>query len=347
MSDIKRLIKDNERLIDNFKETKKKYNDEITSLQQSLIAESSTNNKEATKQQIGLRKKHIESLNRNINYIKSTNKQLQSKEKSNDPLRRIYQPRNVMSDEEAERELEELMRQNKFEEQENRRPQQISSTPPPIVDSKASTPDLIEEKEEKQNITPSLISSTPEPIEEDILPYIQQQNLAEREKAYEEKTGKKYNPLVTDDEENVDLSVPTPPLVAPSPPSSSSNISTKTTPDIPNPVEMNANPVNNTTRKNRNTPVEVEMKEFSKKRIINTRKIGFRETLKRKGETPKKPRKIDKNICQNIFMNGSKVNKAHFFPSQLPKITKIRPITVSLKRGGKRKTRKYVNRYKL
>ena len=50
--------------------------------------------------------------------------------------------------------------------------------------------------------------------------------------------------------------------------------------------------------------------------------------------------KLDESICKNIFSNGLKVNKGHFFPSQFPKLTRIKPITVSNKKGGKRKTRK-------
>ena len=74
--------------------------------------------------------------------------------------------------------------------------------------------------------------------------------------------------------------------------------------------------------------------------ISKPKLLGFSETLKTKVEQSKKLPTLNPNICQNIFVNGSKVNKKYFYPSEFPKLTKIKPITVSIKRGGKRKSRK-------
>lgn len=76
--------------------------------------------------------------------------------------------------------------------------------------------------------------------------------------------------------------------------------------------------------------------------LSNIGNIGFTETLKK--EKPKEPQKISKNKCPNIFKVGSEVNTTYFFPSQFPKLTRIKSITVSNKKGGKRKTRKYSKR---
>jgi hypothetical protein len=207
----------------------------------------------------------------------------------------------------------------------------------------------------------------------------QEKNLSELEQYYEGTTRKKYNPLVIDDDDNdnIDMSVPTPPLVAPSPPLYTSNMSRNTPSQTLTPIEIDANPlvnnktrknrntpeeiemtefsrnpikidsnpdVKNKTRKNRNTPEEIEMKEFSRSPIINTKNLGFSESIKRKKEDQKKSNTISQNICEYIFINGSKVNKKFYCPSQFPKLTRIKSITVSNKKGGKRKTRKYSKR---
>ena len=61
---------------------------------------------------------------------------------------------------------------------------------------------------------------------------------------------------------------------------------------------------------------------------------GFTETLKKRSQT--NIIQINKDVCNPIFMNGSKVTKKYFYPSEFPKLTKIKPITVSM-RGGRRK----------
>jgi len=68
-------------------------------------------------------------------------------------------------------------------------------------------------------------------------------------------------------------------------------------------------------------------KQFLKK----TRKIyGFTETLKNHYKEPEPPTSVNPDICKDIFTNGSKVTKKYFYPSEFPKITKIKPITLSI-----------------
>ena len=72
--------------------------------------------------------------------------------------------------------------------------------------------------------------------------------------------------------------------------------------------------------------------------------MGFTETLIPKEKvTP--ITSINPNSCQNIYLNGFQINKKYSVPSEFPKLTKIKPITV--KKGGnkkskRRKTRKAV-----
>jgi hypothetical protein len=260
-------------------------------------------------------------------------------EKSDDPFSRLYDTSGIVSDEATERDLEELMRS-------------------PLADTKAITPDLIEEKEN-------------ETLEEVVKQ--QQKNLYEREKAYEDKTGKKYNPLVIDDDEYVSLSEPLDPK-----PSVSFSKTTRKTPTPPIEIDSTPTTEKNKTKKNRPTPEGIELDDLSriretpeqvplknvkikdeyfqdfKKDLTPTpqqvplkdeyveidEKTGFSETLVKPSVKAKETPNLDKNVCKNIFENGLKVNKSHFFPSEFPKLTRIKPITVSNKKGGKRKTRK-------
>ena len=43
-------------------------------------------------------------------------------------------------------------------------------------------------------------------------------------------------------------------------------------------------------------------------------------------------------------MNGLNVTKKYFYPSQFPNITRIKPIAVTMKKGGKRKSRKNIKK---
>jgi len=74
--------------------------------------------------------------------------------------------------------------------------------------------------------------------------------------------------------------------------------------------------------------------------------LGFRETLTNPTKQPIPPLQVNPDICQTFFTNGSKVNKKYFYPSEFPKLTKIKPITVSMKKGVKRKSRKLRKNYK-
>ena len=116
---------------------------------------------------------------------------------------------------------------------------------------------------------------------------------------------------------------------------------------------LNLYKIKKKTRKNNkklvNTNAEIEMQTLSKPQLnvpvpINT-KLGFRETLKMRVSKQKPVSVLNPNICQNIFMNGSKVTKKYFYPSEFPKLTKIKPITLSIKKGGKRKQKNTNKRY--
>jgi|688.fasta_scaffold299055_2 chromosome segregation ATPase len=237
-------------------------------------------------------------------------------ENPDEPFSRLYDTSRIVSDEATERELEELIEEN-----ERKRLEEVA----------------------KQ----------------------QQQNLSEREKTYEDKTGKKYNPLVTDDDEYVSLlepsvssktrrKTPTPPIEIDSTPTTEKNKTKKKRPTLEG-IELND------LSRTRETPEQVPLENIKindeyfqdfKKDLTPTseqvslgdvkiqEQTGFSETLIRPYVKAKETPKIDKNVCKNIFENSSKVNKAHFFPSEFPKLTRIKPITVSNKKGGKRKTKK-------
>ena len=123
------------------------------------------------------------------------------------------------------------------------------------------------------------------------------------------------------------------------------------------PIEPTASEVSDTKTK-KITPEEMELSDLSKTRSTPEeleppeeelleeprgapkllQPTGFSETLKQ--VAGKETTTLDKNVCQNIFINSSKLNKSHFFPSEFPKLTKMKSITVSNKKGGRRKSRK-------
>jgi hypothetical protein len=138
--------------------------------------------------------------------------------------------------------------------------------------------------------------------------------------------------------------------------SNDNNSNDKTINTSEEPIPLPSNPPNpsnppkiknkNKTKKNLPVKKEIEMVEFPKKTNNATRKLGFTETLTPKLNKSNQVVEIDKNTCQNIFINGSKMNAKHFYPSEFPKLTKIKPIVFTLKKGGrkkikKRKTKKY------
>jgi hypothetical protein len=84
-------------------------------------------------------------------------------------------------------------------------------------------------------------------------------------------------------------------------------------------------------------------KERSEKRT------GFTETLKQQPNSNNQQKHIPlkPSICQNIFINGSKTNNKYFYPSEFPKLTKIKPISILTKKGGRNYKRKtFKKRYK-
>ena len=126
---------------------------------------------------------------------------------------------------------------------------------------------------------------------------------------------------------------------------------------IPNKPTLKSKPktITNKTRKARKNPsvddIGIELKEFpstSPKIVkdLSKSKLGFSETLKisPNRDILKSKTKRNPNICQNIFMNGLNVTKKYFYPSQFPNITRIKPIAVTMKKGGKRKSRKNIKK---
>jgi hypothetical protein len=72
-----------------------------------------------------------------------------------------------------------------------------------------------------------------------------------------------------------------------------------------------------------------------------TRKIqnlGFTETLRQpNANNQQNPKPLSNStICQNIFTDGSKINNKYFYPSEFPKLTKIKPITILTKKRRKK-----------
>jgi len=67
---------------------------------------------------------------------------------------------------------------------------------------------------------------------------------------------------------------------------------------------------------------------------INTNQLGFTETLK-PIQSIQSIQPTNTNICQNILINGSKTNTSYFYPSELKKITKVKMIPSTVKKGGK------------
>lgn len=89
-------------------------------------------------------------------------------------------------------------------------------------------------------------------------------------------------------------------------------------------------------------PVAVPVRSStSSEPIVVPPYADFTKTLKKSTKPVAGPLRVNPDICKNIFTNGSKVTKKHFYPSEFPKLTKIKPITVTMKKGGKRKTRKF------
>ena len=199
-----------------------------------------------------------------------------------------------------------------------------------------------------------------------------------REEEYKKRTGKILNPLTIDEDEYHSSFQAVPPSSVPpssgppssgplssGPPSSvtqsvvvpaaagpSSVIPPGARPSIPAQIHpflgpSAAKPITNKTRKKLAVNnMETELTQLRPKLTRRINKLGFSETLKispnrsiLKSKTKRNP-----NICQNIFMNGINVTKKYFYPSQFPNLTRIKPIAVTMKKGGKRKSRKNIKK---
>jgi hypothetical protein len=199
----------------------------------------------------------------------------------------------------------------------------------------------------------------------------QRKNLRKREKSYEKKTGNKYHPLVIDDEDKNDNNLISQDItsqdITPTPENITSENVVQPTPLVSLPIVSPPKlvPTNKKTRKTRKIPKSspvyegIEMTNFNKPKISvknvknvknATRKIqnvGFTETLKQTINVQQKLKSLDPSICKDIFINGSKTNNKYFYPSEFPKLTKIKPISVLTKKGGRNNKRKtFKKRYK-
>lgn len=88
-------------------------------------------------------------------------------------------------------------------------------------------------------------------------------------------------------------------------------------------------------------PLQATKEDNKPSRKTKKVRLGFSETLKNQTEKRSSLKRKSTNVCEDIFTNGSKVTKKYFYPSEFPKLTKIKPITVTMKKGGQRKTRKF------
>ena len=88
----------------------------------------------------------------------------------------------------------------------------------------------------------------------------------------------------------------------------------------------------------------VEIPTISKKKTRRTNNIGFTETLKKSNVKITTKQRSNRDICNNIFINGSNVNNKYFYPSEFPNITKLKPVTFTVKKGGKKRRHKMKSR---
>jgi hypothetical protein len=180
----------------------------------------------------------------------------------------------------------------------------------------------------------------------------------EEEKDGEEKDGDEYltpsnSMLSTSSQVPTLIESNTPQLEEPLPPEVVTNVPPARPTffqTLKNKTKKNIKPQNNV--KNAPKDVEIELKDFSKPKIIKTKKyrrlgyLGFRETLKNTTRKQAPPTQVNPDICSHIFTNGSKVAKKYFYPSEFPKLTNIKQLPVLIKKGGKRKSRKLRKNYK-
>jgi hypothetical protein len=179
----------------------------------------------------------------------------------------------------------------------------------------------------------------------DKIKYKQPKKLKRREERTE------YHPLVTDNEDkNDNILIPqdiTPQNVAPPTTLNSLPTSKIHLPIVSPPKLVKTNKKTRKKIKISNSPPVyegIEMTDFGKgkSKMNTTRKIkksvGFTETLKKTNAiVQQKPKPLSNStICQNIFTDGSKINNKYFYPSEFPKLTKIKPITILTKKRRKK-----------
>lgn len=352
MSEIEEQISNNEKSINDIKQKIIRLQSEIKSL---------TNNRQRT-----LRLNQIREYKKNLTALTNLNKAL---------LRRIPQPKDSDSDEELEREVEQLMRQEednriRNEEEENRirseqqqkklsdREQEYKSKTGkeynPLLNTEEVEEEIFRADEEEQQ------KNLPDPDEYVTLsndpPIIQSFSKTRRiTPSIESISSKNKTKKIRPTPEGIELE----------------DFKKKTPKQVPLedfeindeyfkepvqekesskrvPFEIEFEDSNKNTQTPKQVPLEdVEINEVYLKEPEQEKEpskllqpLGFTETLKK--AKPKKPQKISENKCQYIYEDNTK----YFFPSQFPNITKKRPITFALKKGGKRKTRKYVRKNK-
>lgn len=90
----------------------------------------------------------------------------------------------------------------------------------------------------------------------------------------------------------------------------------------------------------RSTLVEsVEHSENMLQDEANKLNLGFTDTLVKPVSeiSPASPPKINNDICLDIYKYGLKVNNKYYYPSQFPNLTKINPVSHTVKNGGKKR----------
>jgi len=279
-------------------------------------------------------------------------KQLDVLEKEN----RTIEEQKILEKEEQTKLLEELERELQIKKNEEERLEQENMVKERLEQERLEQEKMVKERLEQEMLVKERLEQ--ERLDKERLNKIkykqQRKNLRKREKTYKKRTGHVFNPLVTDDEDNNTNNIfsPTPQDITP--------LSTLNPSPITQQISLPTNSKSNKkTRKKIKIPKSppvyegIEMTDFSKTKMNITKKInklvGFTETLKKTNANVEQKTKPLPNstICQNIFINGSKTNNKYFYPSEFPKLTKIKPISILTKKGGRNYKRKtFKKRYK-
>ena len=369
MSDTKSIpeqIVYNEQLIQNDKDLYREANRKINDLKQQIKGQKDEIKKKQLEHQIRLERQKQSAAKTRINALNNTNNRLKNTtegraffeqrenkelEQELDQLERQERERQEREKQELERELDQLERQDQLERE---RKQELAEIEDPKdfldVSSRPITQSM------PLQVSPEISSVNPA-----VSPAIDTSIAA---------------PSVRATIKPPPLSDPTQtrPFLGPPP-----VVQKVVVPEVASGISQSAapKPITNKTRKARKkVPVdniEIELKEFpptsreSPKIVksIQKSKLGFSESLKNppNRDILKSKPKANPNICQNIYMNGLNVTKKYFYPSQFPNLTRIKPISVTIKKdikddvkkdddkkgdkkGGKQKSRKLRKKYK-